>query len=326
MNPKVTLLSWTGFPLETIYSVWMASKTEDELMAPSEIAKTISRAELEKTFDAIIAQRIPIGEHINFVFMMENISVSWREQAVRHRIGVSPSPGRLGVDIIPDLASSSFWSQSMRIQNMGRFYDDKKFRIPQSLKDKDVPFDSVSSYRCYSAESVFDSAMSVIQDAYNALIDAGVPMEDARELIPLGAQHRISWSLNMSSLQHIMGERGCWILQLGLWGPVIIGMIDELATKVHPLFRNLVTPPCIKGNEFKECIYKEECRRRLVGEDKLPPCPLHLHYHVNNGKIVANVENIPMSEEMKKRAEEYRIFWGRSPYTGKKTLCARNEE
>lgn len=325
MEPKVTLLSWTEYPLETIYAVWMASKTEDELMIPSEIAKTISRAELEKTFDAIIAQRIPIGEHINFVFMMENISVSWREQAVRHRIGVSASPERLGVDIISDLASSSFWSQSMRIQNMGRFASNRMYRVPSSLDGK-VICNGNGAITGMDAISVYEDCMRYIQEVYGALVNSGVPMEDAREVIPLAAQHRISWSLNMSSLQHIMGERGCWILQLGLWGPIIMGMINELATKVHPLFRNLVSPPCIKGNTFKECIYKEECRRRLVGDDKLPPCPLHLHYHVNNGKIVANVENIPMSEEMKKRAEEYRIFWGRSPYTGKKMLCARNEE
>jgi hypothetical protein len=158
--------------------------------------------------------------------------------------------------------------------------------------------------------------MCKIQGVYNALVASGVPMEDAREIIPLGAQHRISWSLNMSSLQHIVGERGCWILQLGLWGPIITGIVNELAEKVNPIFRELVTPPCIRNEKFGGCVYMEECRRRLVGEDGLPPCPLHLNYHNANGEIFGG--DIPMKGDMEKRAEEYRIFWGRNPNTGVK--------
>jgi len=132
-TPKVTLLTHTNLPLETIYSVWEASKGEASLRSPQEIRDTVSRDDVVKLFKAVIAQKIPVGEHVDFVFMLENVSVSWREQAVRHRIGTKVSPETLGVDIIPDLADSSFWSQSMRIQNMGNFADNKAYRMPKTV-------------------------------------------------------------------------------------------------------------------------------------------------------------------------------------------------
>jgi hypothetical protein len=328
-DTKVTLLTWTQLPLETVYSVWNASKTEGRLMTPAEVAEAVPPDEVEKLFRAVIAQRIPIGEHIQFVFMIEGVSISWREQAVRHRIGVKPSPERVGADIvhldsIPDLANSSWWSQSMRLMDMGRFADNGAYRVPPSVLESGL-------------EPAYSEAMQIIQTLYNQLVEAGVPREDARDLIPLGAQHRISWSLNMSALQHIIGERGCWILQLGIWGPVIMGMVQELAKKVHPIFQEVVTPPCLRpgDDDFHGCVYHEECRRRLTGDDQLPPCPLHLAQHQvqdpdrvrlkvhREDFVITHPETgdpapLPMRRQMLARIEDYTKFWGRDCYTGER--------
>lgn len=306
MEPKVTLLTHTNYPMETIYSVWEASKTETKLRTPKEISEVVSKEEILEIFKAVIKQNIPVGEHVDFVFMLENVSVSFREQMVRHRIGTLPSPERIGADItmdrIPDLANSSWWSQSMRISDMGSFADKKLYRVP----------DTVSENPDIYVE--YQTMMKEIQKTYNMLIEAGVPMEDARELIPLGAQHRISWKLNMSALQHIVEERGCWILQLGLWEPIIMGMISELSEKIHPIFNELVSPPCMDGDKYTGCVYQEECKRRLDGRDKLPPCSIHAYHEVENPFSVS------MYEEMELRAKKYMVFWNRDPYTGKRRL------
>jgi thymidylate synthase (FAD) len=330
-TPRVTLLSWSQHPLETVYSIWQASKSEEPLVHPVGVA--VRRMddpefdqEVRELFRAVIAQRIPVGESIDFVFMIEDVSVSWREQAVRHRIGVKPSPERLGSDIvvgeIPNLADSAWWSQSMRIQNMGKFADRRAYRVPQAI------LDHPESDRLLE---MFNGTMSGVQDTYNELVKAGIPMEDARELIPLGAQHRLSWKLNIGSLQHIVGKRGCWILQLGIWGPVIKGMIQELVDKVDPIFGELVTPPCLKGDKFTGCIYHEENRRRYTGDDKHPACPLHFRYHriaerMGTSDDIAGAHapsihtkfKLPMAVEMRERAKEYELFWNRDPYTGKR--------
>jgi thymidylate synthase ThyX len=319
MKPKVTLISCTADPVKTICDVWNASKTElplDELPPPS-----------EDLFRRVIAQRIPVAENVDFVFMLEGVSVSFREQMVRHRIGTHVGD-RLGVDIVPDLADSSWWSQSMRIQSMGSFADRESYRVPKSLKGKLVT--APKSYRGEAfasippklpADHLFQATMKTIQDAYNALVEAGVPLEDARELIPLGTQHRISWKLNLAALQHIIGKRSCWILQGSIWHPVIAGMIDELAKKVDPIFRDLSLPPCAKSDEgehcFGGCVFKEENRRRVDGLDELPVCPLYFHNHTPwgaEGKTMRG-DGPPMLDEMKTRAVEYAAFWGRNPYT-----------
>lgn len=338
-TPKVTLLTWTQDPLETIYSVWDQSKTKKPLMTTAEVKEKVPREEVEKLFRAVVAQHIPVGEHINFVFILENISVSWREQAVRHRIGTKASPERIGSDIVmmdalPDLSDSSWWSQSMRIEDMSDFCTRGAFRLPETVE--------AAGGR---VRGIYEAAMINAQAAYKDLVAAGIPMEDAREVIPLGTQHRMSWSLNMSALQHIVGKRGCWILQLGIWGPVIMGMVEELATKVHPIFREVVTPPCIRDDNFTGCVYHEEVRRRYTGDDKLPPCPLHLAHHVfipdgpvtgaalsanmtksvlpkpNNRLRVVNAAieaNESMGAAMVERSGDYQAFWGRNPFNGKR--------
>lgn len=326
-TPKITLLSHTEYPLETVYSVWEASKSENQLLTPEEVATTVKPAEVRKLFRAVIQQKIPVGEHVDFIFMLENVSVSWREQAVRHRIGTKISPERVGadmvMDVMPDLADSSWWSQSMRIQDMSKFADNLNYRVPQSILDHEKSEALLSGYM---------ATMQSIQEMYRQLLAHDIPMEDARELIPLGAQHRISWKLNIGSLQHIVGKRGCWILQLGIWGPIITGMVKELVEKVDPIFAELVTPPCLKGDGFAGCIYHEENRRRYTGDDAHPPCPLHFkHHHIaeSGGKSedIADAhtpevqENfkVPMAGQMRARAEQYRVFWGRDPFTGERT-------
>lgn len=326
MDTKVTLISWTNDPIKTLCDIWWASKTElplDELPEP----------DLD-LFRRIIAQRIPVAEHLDFVFVLEGVSVSFREQMVRHRIGVHVGD-RLGVDIVPDLADSSWWSASMRIMNMGSFADNRAYRIPETLVGKIVKTPGWLGGRHIPNEvdaiALYQATMSGIQDSYNALVAAGVPMEDARELIPLGAQHRVSWKLNLAALFHIIGTRSCWILQAGLWHPVITGMIRELVEKVDPIFQDLSMPPCAKYEAntfnmraepaggawcFNKCVFHEENIRRVDGADALPVCPLYLGFHRGLSEPTeAHAAGVPMIPEMMARAKQYKKFWGRDPFT-----------
>lgn len=356
MKPKITLINPPTHVLETIWILWQASKVDGPVpLDVEEVRQTVPQAELEKLFWSVLAQHIPVAEHINFVFMLEGVSVSLREQMVRHRIGTHVGD-RVGVDIVPDLADSTWWSQSMRIQDMGKFAEQGMYRVPESLEGKTVR--DIYRRTDMPAENLYHQTMEMIQESYVTLVNAGVPMEDARELIPLGAQHRISWGLNLQALLHILGKRGCWILQLGIWGPVIHGMVDELAKKVHPMFARIVAPPCIDGNDkFKSCTYQEENRRRMTGDDKLPPCPLWLCSDSNGtSELIESAEEsddvashellkgtvweggtrpvspqerrdilisadslVPRHREMMARAEEYRTLWKHDPYTWDKS-------
>lgn len=345
MQPKVTLVNPPSHVLETIWILWECSKVDGPVtLDVEEVARTVPKELLEKLFWDVLRQHIPVAEHINFIFMLDGVSVSLREQMVRHRIGTHVGD-RLAVDIVPDLADSTWWSQSMRIQNMGAFADNRMYRVPESLDGKDM-----GEHPEQSAKAVFCDAMRRTQQAYNELVAMGVPMEDARELIPLGAQHRISWGINLQALLHVLGKRGCWILQLGIWGPIIHGMVRELAEKVHPMFSRIVAPPCIdQDDNFRSCTYRLENARRITGDDAHPPCPLYLcrdevgqaafqdallkvdapgwqafasrvdKVQAAHNILISTDSLVKRHREMKARAEEYRALWQHDPYDWSKT-------
>jgi hypothetical protein len=226
---------------------------------------------------------------------------------VRHKIGVKIGE-RLGVDMFPDLHDSTWWIQSMRVLDMGKFADEELYRVPDSIQGD------------LFLESGYRLAMKTAQNTYAALLLAGVPIEDAREVIPLAAQHRLSWGLNLSALIHICKKRSCWVPQIGTWGPVIEGMVEELVTKVDPYFRKLVTPPCMKGDEFKGCIYKLDNERRVVGEDPLMPCPLYLsnekqlEFEIEGQRDLKVCRKHPNYNKLEAAFES---LWGRDTTTGK---------
>lgn len=265
-QPKVTLLSAPEFPLETLYVLRQSTLNNDPIRTPADIAyeslEMPSSGLEEKVlamFEEVLNEGIPIAETLHFVFMIENVSISFREQMVRHRIGVKNGE-RLGVDIIPDLPDSTWWSQSMRVLDMSGFATNRQYRMPGGLTPQQ--------------EASFHSHMLAIEKCYQELLKDGVPAEEAREILPLGTTHRISWTLNMAAIKHILGKRACWILQAGLWAPVIQGMVNELADKVHPIFRKLVSPPCISKGKFSSCPFEGSNRERIQDGEPLPPCPL----------------------------------------------------
>lgn len=310
---KATLVGHTTNPISQTLAVWDASKSEEPLDEILQRYRNLNldydfrarnsldgeRAEAMSLFQRILDERIPVGEFITFNFILEGVPVSWREQAVRHRVGVKYGPN-YGVDVIPE-EGASFWSQSMRIQNMGVFADKGAYHLPETIKTGSPEAD------------VFITAMEGIQSAYNELVASGVPMEDARQLIPLGATHRIAMSINLAALSHIIGERSCWILQGGLWAPVIASMVNELATKVHPVFRNLVTPPCIASDgSYDTCAYVEENIRRMDGRDQLPVCPMY--FQERERLAIATGDLIPVieaahAEAVKERIPQYAALW-----------------
>lgn len=321
---KVTLLTQTENMTDNLWTIWQLSRSNDSLHQI--INEEYSEEEADKFFARIINEDIPLTEMIDFIFLLEDIPISLREQLVRHRIGVKVS-GQHYVDTISDLSDSSFWSQSMRVMDMSDF----KFFIPESI-EQSVPV--VAKHKIPLA--VYQEAMDNAARTYSVLVEAGIPREDARNVIPLGAMHRIVWKLNLSAIKHIMSKRSCWILQLGLWKPIIQGMISELC-KLNPTFCQLATPPCMKGNEFSKCLFCENNYARIEGDvDVLPPCPLFLNHYKDLALQCSN-KVFPTSKTcwywqsdisawtccdesrlslMSQMRAEYSRFWNRNVYTG----------
>lgn len=267
METKVELVSYTQHPIETLYKMWKESKDPtvhvevDDLIARAKTDDKLAK-DMYDTFSVLMKTEVAVIQNLHFTFKLSNISVALREQLVRHRIGVKLDD-RVGVDYVPDLPDDGIWSQSMRVLSMGEFYKNGAYDIPKTIVNAGE-----------EALNTYDQAMHFAEAAYNKLVAAGVPREDARMVIPLSAQHDIFWTLSMGALCHILHKRGCWIPQLGLWEPIIIGMVEELSKKISPVFRTLTQPPCVQNGKFTACHFPGEVRMRRTHEDTLPPCPL----------------------------------------------------
>lgn len=240
-----------------------------------------------KTVEQLFSEDIPVTENLSFVLLLENVPISLREQLVRHRIGSKIGP-RMGADYAPDLAESAWWSQTTRVLDLSKFYEDGFFFVPDGLEDKYIEVEQ-SAYGPRSINPLLEyhRHMKRTQDLYHDLVSAGTHVEDARQIIPLGMTHRLTWEVNLKALSHIIGKRSCWIAQLGIWGDLIKGIANELATKVHPQFRKIVNPPCIKGNCFTSCPFDMINRERIDGRDgSMAPCPLWLYHNVKEAKFL----------------------------------------
>jgi len=302
---KATLIAWTQRPVETIYSIWESScSTATSNVLDPAVLETVAasrsslREDMEALFIRVIDSGIPVAENLSFTFLLDDVSVAFREQLVRHRIGVKVGE-LLGVDLVPGLTDSTWWAQSMRVLDMSQF----EYEVPKTIA-ADLP-----------VRRIYEQTMKAIRLGYQSMINAGVPAEDARMLLPLATTHRISWTLNLAALKHVIGKRGCWILQAGFWEPFIEGAVEELCEKVHPAFRRLIEPPCIKEGEFRECLFELDNKQRLAGKDPLPPCSLYL------GKVTGL--DAPDETELERKwprflpmVRQYSRLWNRNAYTG----------
>lgn len=341
-TPKATLLSTIAFPIQTIYLLWQASRSREQLPSAESLHRlcqtdVATSAEVNEVFKQVITSDIPVAENLDFIFVLDNIPISLREQIVRHRIG-HHFGDNFGVDIIPGDGRSSWWSQSMRILDMGTFAETGDYYTPESIggSTRIVPRhlgDDVVEQLAKGAlvKDLYRSYMAATQEIYAKMVEAGVPPEDARQVIPLAASHRISWKLNYMSLKHILGRRGCWIAQLGMWKPLIVDMVEELSTKVHPIFRDLVRPPCLDGQGcFRGCPFVADNLQRLRGIDPEPPCAAFLSHHSQEALAVPpgarvyhperggtwDATDPARRERYKKLLAEFTKLWGRSAYLG----------
>jgi len=261
METKVTLVSHTADPMETLYKIWMENRDPNIHLSIQDIKDTVHPEEVKRIFEVLIKSDISVVQNIHFTFKIENMSIALREQLVRHRIGVN-FDGRVGVDYIPDLQDDGIWIQSMRVLDMGMFFTNESYEMPKEIESNP------------SAKQDYLKCLETCQDTYRLLVNAGIPRETARMVVPLAVQHDMFWTLNLGALCHILRKRGCWIPQLGLWKPIIVGIVHELATRIHPVFHTLTQPPCVTNGKFTGCHFPEDIARRLDHSDPLPPCPI----------------------------------------------------
>lgn len=150
-------------------------------------------------------------EHVSYTFAVDGVSRALTHQLVRHRL-------------------ASFNQQSQRY-----------VKFTEGVET--VKPDTVS--RDEEANRIFDEAINAVLEGYQKLLDAGIPAEDARYLLPNAAETKIVITMNIRELLHFFSLRCCNRAQ---W---------EIREMAHRMFA-LVKPtapyifmdagaPCVRG-------------------------------------------------------------------------------
>ena len=168
-----------------------------------------------------------VAEHASFTFAVEGVSRALSHQLVRHRI-------------------ASFSQQSQRYVNMDRFkwvmpksidYSDKMCRT-KLICDPDTPF----------IRDAYIELMDEIQSLYEQFIEAGIPEEDARYILPNACCTNIVMSMNARELRHFFRLRCCERAQ---WE------IREMADKMLKLCKEVA--PIIFADAGASCVQTGKC-------------------------------------------------------------------
>lgn len=150
-------------------------------------------------------------EHVSYTFAVDGVSRALTHQLVRHRL-------------------ASFNQQSQRYV---KFAGDVEVVKPPTVAAQE------------DTSRMFDEAIDAVVDAYHKLLDAGVPAEDARYLLPNAAETKIVITMNIRELLHFLSLRCCNRAQ---WE------IRELANRMLELVRPTAPyifmdagAPCVRG-------------------------------------------------------------------------------
>ena len=142
----------------------------------SELMETMPEERVKSVLTTIMASgHFSTLEHASYTFAIDGVSRALTHQLVRHRL-------------------ASYNQQSQRYV---------KFKNGISV----VKPETVAANP--EAEAVFDEAIAACEAAYQKLLGAGIPAEDARYLLPNACESKIVVTMNVRELLHFFSLRCC---------------------------------------------------------------------------------------------------------------------
>jgi thymidylate synthase (FAD) len=209
-------------------SLYMAYRTCYSQLTPQQVAARVEdeRIPREKMHNFIV-ERLKTGhasplEQVWFEFAISGVSRAFSHQFVRHRVGIS------------------FEQQSQR------YVTYKKGEFPYSIP-KSVEKAGMSE----KMEDLFGKAGAL----YEELVEAGVPAEDARFLLPNATTTNFKITVNFQSLLHICDLRLCTRAQwefrrvAALMRAEVAKAVPELGGYLQPKCGELRTGYCDESVE-----------------------------------------------------------------------------
>lgn len=206
---EVTLLYHTPDPERAVAT---AARLCYSPLGGRELMEGMTQEKVEKVLSTIMRSgHFSTLEHASYTFAVEGVSRSLTHQLVRHRL-------------------ASFNQQSQRYV---KFKEEPDVVKPQSVSDDP------------EASKVFDEAIEAAWKAYDAMVKAGVPAEDARYVLPNACESKIVVTMNIRELLHFFELRCCnraqWEIRELAWKML------ELVRPTAPYIFMDAGPGCVRG-------------------------------------------------------------------------------
>lgn len=178
----------------------------------AELMESMPDEQVRKVLKTILESgHLSTLEHASYTFAIEGVSRALTHQLVRHRL-------------------ASFNQQSQRYVSFAEGLEVVK---PKSISENE------------RANELFDRMIEQSMQAYQAFLEAGVPAEDARYILPNAAESKIVVTMNIRELLHFFSLRCCnraqWEIRELAWRML------ELARPTAPYIFQDAGPGCVRG-------------------------------------------------------------------------------
>ena len=212
MPIQVKLLDYTQDPVKSLY---IAYRTAYSALTPMQIDKRVEDGRITREqMEDFIERRLQTGhssplEQVWFEFGISGVSRSFSHQFVRHRIGIS------------------FEQQSQRYVK---------------FKDARFPYSVPESVQRAGLGDKMEHALTDIGRLYQEMLDAGVPAEDARFVLPNATSTNFKVVVNFQEMLHICDLRLCTRAQWEF--RKVASLMRAEINRRFPAFGRYLQPKC----------------------------------------------------------------------------------
>jgi len=213
----VELLKYTNEPEKTCA---IAGRLCYSSVGIEELKEKLTQEKIEDILNKIIKSgHLSVLEHASFSFGIEGVSRALLAQLTRHRI-------------------ASFSVQSQRYVKFNKGID---FVIPPTIEKDEKLLKQYNEF------------LKTSQQYYNKFIEAGIPAEDARYVLPNASATKIVMTMNARELRHFFELRCCNRAQWEIRNMAC--RMLKLAKEVAPILFKDAGPNCVRTNctETKPC-------------------------------------------------------------------------
>jgi thymidylate synthase (FAD) len=202
---KVTIVTHTADPVNAIV---LAQKNMTGDMQHD--INAFDRVEVEATFRDLCKTELQGAfEFAHFNIQLEGVSRAFQQQLTRTRL-------------------AAYSAESLRFTEAGMEVLVGPHLVKMSRENRDPHGDGVDW------ELEYAMMCDRIGELYDLMVDDGVPVEDARGILPLNILSKVGMSVSYKTLVHMSRVRMCYQSQAGEWGPVFSAIVEQLA-QVDPL-------------------------------------------------------------------------------------------